>query len=240
LDPAASTVLSGAYAYASANPMVFVDVTGLWSMSADDVQNIAGIISTIAWGIAAVAAVTGVGAPVAAIASGIALAAGAVSAVAAATKAFDTCTGNTKGSCGDSVGMAALEAASILPGARLIKGAAAGAKTLTGASKAADEFVDLASTAQRTHILDGHRFGGEAGNSWFPKSWSDDKIMHSISDVATDPKLAWVRQTGPLGAVFTKRGKPVKFLVEGVRDEVKIRVILQPGGEGIVTGFPIK
>jgi hypothetical protein len=35
--------------------------------------------------------------------------------------------------------MAAPEAASILPGARLIKGAAAGAKALTGAAKAADK-----------------------------------------------------------------------------------------------------
>ncbi|ASR54675.1 RHS repeat-associated core domain-containing protein [Cellulomonas sp. PSBB021] len=107
------------------------------------------------------------------------------------------------------------------------------------AAKSADEFVDLASASRRSHILDGHRYGGEAGNTWFPKGWSDDKIMHSISDIATDPSLTWVQQTGRAGAAFTRGGAPVRYTVEGVRDGVKIRVVLEPGGEGIITGFPI-
>ena len=107
------------------------------------------------------------------------------------------------------------------------------------AAKAADEFVDLASASRRSHILDGHRYGGEAGNTWFPKGWSDDKIMHSVSDIATDPSLTWVQQTGRAGAAFTRGGAPVRYTVEGVRDGVKIRVVLEPGGEGIITGFPI-
>ena len=107
------------------------------------------------------------------------------------------------------------------------------------AAKSADEFVDLASASRRSHILDGHRYGGEAGNTWFPQGWSDDKIMHSISDIATDPSLTWVQQTGRAGAAFTRGGAPVRYTVEGVRDGVKIRVVLEPGGEGIITGFPI-
>jgi hypothetical protein len=107
------------------------------------------------------------------------------------------------------------------------------------AAKSADEFVDLASASRRSHILDGHRYGGEAGNTWFPKGWSDDKIMHSVSDIATDPSLTWIQQTGRAGAAFTRGGAPVRYTVEGVRDGVKIRVVLQPGGEGIITGFPI-
>lgn len=107
------------------------------------------------------------------------------------------------------------------------------------AAKSADEFVDLASASRRSHILDGHRYGGEAGNTWFPKGWSDDKIMHSVSDIATDPSLTWVQQTGRAGAAFTRGGAPVRYTVEGVRDGVKIRVVLEPGGEGIITGFPI-
>ncbi|MGL4297723.1 MAG: EndoU domain-containing protein [Candidatus Neomicrothrix subdominans] len=107
------------------------------------------------------------------------------------------------------------------------------------AANSADEFVDLASASRRSHILDGHRYGGEAGNTWFPKGWSDDKIMHSVSDIATDPSLTWVQQTGRAGAAFTRGGAPVRYTVEGVRDGVKIRVVLEPGGEGIVTGFPI-
>lgn len=114
------------------------------------------------------------------------------------------------------------------------------ALTQTGvAANTADEFVDLASASRRSHILDGHRYGGEAGNTWFPKGWSDDKIMHSVSDIATDPSLNWVQQTGRAGAAFTRGGAPVRYTVEGVRDGVKIRVVLEPGGEGIITGFPI-
>jgi hypothetical protein len=107
------------------------------------------------------------------------------------------------------------------------------------AAKSADELVDLASASRRSHILDGHRYGGKAGNTWFPKGWSVDKIMHSVSDIATDPSLTWAQQTGRAGAAFTRGGAPVRYTVEGVRDGVQIRVVLEPGGEGIITGFPI-
>ena len=65
------------------------------------------------------------------------------------------------------------------------------------------------------------------------------KIMNEISDVASDPSLTWVQQTGRVGAEFTRSGRPVRFTVDGVRDGVKIRVVVEPGGEGIITGFPI-
>lgn len=41
------------------------------------------------------------------------------------------------------------------------------------------------------------------------------------------------------GAAFTRGGAPVRYTVEGVRDGVEIRVVVEPGGEGIITGFPI-
>lgn len=63
--------------------------------------------------------------------------------------------------------------------------------------------------------------------------------MHHVSDIATDPSLTWVQQTGKLGAEFTKNGAPVRFYVDGVRDGVPMRVIIEPGGEGIITGFPL-
>ena len=62
--------------------------------------------------------------------------------------------------------------------------------------------------------------------------------MHNVSDIATDPNLTWVQQTGKLGAEFTKNGAPVRFFVDGVRGGVPIRVIIEPGGEGIITAFP--
>ncbi len=111
------------------------------------------------------------------------------------------------------------------------------ARTL--AAKSADELVDLTSATRRSHILDGHRFGGEPGNTWFPKEWSDSKIMHEIADLATDPSVKWVQHTGRAGAKLTRGGAPVRYRVEGVRDGVKIRVIVEPGGEGLITGFPI-
>ncbi|MGH9169527.1 MAG: RHS repeat-associated core domain-containing protein [Acidimicrobiales bacterium] len=101
------------------------------------------------------------------------------------------------------------------------------------------EFVNLASGARTTHILDGHMPPGEPGNSLFPSNWSGEQIMHSVSDVATDPSLTWVQQTGKLGAEFTKNGAPVRLFVDGVRDGINIRVIIEPGGEGIITAFPI-
>lgn len=105
--------------------------------------------------------------------------------------------------------------------------------------------VDLTDPQARKHILDGdetgggHRHGtGKPGKSEFPKDWSDAKILHEISDVATDPNSTWTQQTGSPGAKFTKSGKPVRWKVEGTRDGVDITVIVEPNGKGIITGFP--
>jgi len=68
------------------------------------------------------------------------------------------------------------------------------AETAIQGPKGGSDFVDLVSPQKRTHILDGdatgggHRAGtGNPGKSEFPAGWSDDKIIHEISDVATDP-----------------------------------------------------
>lgn len=80
---------------------------------------------------------------------------------------------------------------------------------------------------------------GMPGKSVFPKNWSGDKIMHEISDIATDPSLQWQQITGRAGADFTRGGAPVRYSVTGVRDGVTIKVILEPGGEGIISGYPV-
>jgi hypothetical protein len=77
------------------------------------------------------------------------------------------------------------------------------------------------------------------GKSLFPSSWSEGQIMHNVSDIATDPSLRWIQQTGKPGALFTKNGDPVRYFVDGVRDGTAIRVIVEPGGEGIITAFPV-
>lgn len=106
------------------------------------------------------------------------------------------------------------------------------------APSARHDLVDLSSPARRDHILDGHRWPGAPEKSAFPRDWSDDQIMHHVSDVATDPNLQWIQQTGKPGADFTRVGDPVRYYVDGVREGVDMRVILEPGGEGIITAFP--
>lgn len=62
--------------------------------------------------------------------------------------------------------------------------------------------------------------------------------MHEVSDIATDPTLQWHQITGVPGAAFTKKGAPVRYEVIGNRGGIDVRVILEPGGEGIITAYP--
>lgn len=116
---------------------------------------------------------------------------------------------------------------------KVVRQAADGGAARAGeAAKKGNQYVDLASTQRRKHILDGdatgggHRPGtGKPGKSEFPQNWSDDKIMHEISDVATDPTSV-VRPT--------RGGRTIS---EGTRDGVRIRVIQDRNGD-IVSGYP--
>jgi len=102
------------------------------------------------------------------------------------------------------------------------------------AAKGTPKFVNLASPQRTTHILTGdatgggHLFPGGAGKSAFPQNWSADRVMHEISDIATDP----------LSSFATGRGG--RTIVNGTRDGIDTRVILgnQREGGGIITGFP--
>jgi RHS repeat-associated protein len=94
-------------------------------------------------------------------------------------------------------------------------------------------FVNLASPKRTNHILHGdktgggHLYPGKPGKTPFPNNWTADKIMHEISDIATDPKVAAI----PVRGGRTKSN--------AVRDGVDIEVILEApkkGGE-IVTGY---
>jgi hypothetical protein len=105
--------------------------------------------------------------------------------------------------------------------------------------------VDLASPQRRTHILDGdatgggHRWPGLPGKTPFPQSWSDDQIMHNVSDVATDPTLTENWTKGAPGSDYTRAGDPSRYNVIGQRDGVDIKVVVEPAGEGIITGHPV-
>lgn len=104
------------------------------------------------------------------------------------------------------------------------------------ATNSADDLVDLASPARCSHILDGevrpngsygggHRGGtGFPGKSEFPTSWSDNQVMHHISDVVTDPASQIVRTQGR------------DVFVRGTRDGIDIEVLIRNGE--IWTGYP--
>ena len=122
-------------------------------------------------------------------------------------------------------------------------------KVIERIKKVNEEFINLAGLKRTKHIITGekfpankfsggHKFPGNPGKTVFPQPWSKEKIMHEISDIATDPNLKWIPRSGN-GGSFTKAGKPSRFIVEGVRDKVKIRVVVEPAGEGIITGFPL-
>ena len=105
---------------------------------------------------------------------------------------------------------------------------------------ATSEWVNLASEKRTAHILEGetrircgekvysggHIFPGLPGKTPFPEGWGRDKIMHHISDVATDPHIPYM----------PARGSCVEAI--GVRENVKIKVVINRNGE-IVTGHPI-
>ena len=105
--------------------------------------------------------------------------------------------------------------------------------------------VNLASPQRTTHILDGdatgggHLWPGQPGKTPFPQSWSRERIMHEVSDIASDPAQTWVQQTGKPGSLYTKAGDPARFVGIGERGGVRIKVVIEPAGEGIITALPI-
>lgn len=105
--------------------------------------------------------------------------------------------------------------------------------SLTSTPRAADDFVDLASSSRRTHILQGdatgcgHLWPGAAGKTPFPQSWSGNRIMHEISDIATDP-AEW-RNAVPQGS---------RTVLTGTRGGVDIRVVVDSRTGEIITGYP--
>ena len=94
------------------------------------------------------------------------------------------------------------------------------------------EYVDL-TDFRRTHILNNHKYGaGKPGKTEFPKSWSEDKILHYVSDVATDPNST-------IGV-----GKWNSPYAIGVREGIEIRVDFYPDshrnyGGMISTAYPL-
>ena len=104
--------------------------------------------------------------------------------------------------------------------------------TGSGLSKESGDFVDL-TDFRRDHILNNHRYGaGKPSKTEFPQDWSDEKILHYISDVATDPNATW------------GMGKWDSPYVIGIREGIEIRVDFYPNNHSqysgkISTAYPL-
>lgn len=113
------------------------------------------------------------------------------------------------------------------------RGTSTTSSEFVNATNTADDFVDLASPARRTHILDGdatgggHLWPGNPGKTPFPQGWSGGRIMHEISDIAIDP-VAW-QNAGTQGS---------RTVLTGTRGGVDIRVIVNTNTGEIITGYP--
>lgn len=124
-------------------------------------------------------------------------------------------------------------------------------------------WADLSIPDQRTHTLHGegdssgghmwppNRTGGpnRGPKSSFPRELGEDEIMHVLSDIMSDPRQTWTQQTGPgTGTQITgypnnppttNAGNPVTYTGTAVRGGIEIKVVIEPGGRGLVTGYPI-
>jgi RHS repeat-associated protein len=220
------------YTYANANPLTNTDPLGLWPSPGSVLSGIHRVATDVAavGGVAALAcAATVVCAPADGIIGPIAGVAGAISAGTGVLLAVGDCQ-TAKSSCTSDLVSAGIGIAATQPGHGLGKAGLRAAESESG-------FVNLASKARTNHILNGevrpngsfgggHRFGtGFPNKSEFPAGWSDDEIMHNISDVATDPSLTWRAGNGS-----------GDFFVNGTRDGVDIEVLIRNGE--IWTGYP--
>ena len=85
----------------------------------------------------------------------------------------------------------------------------------------------------------------------FPDTWTDDQAIAAIERVANSPNSTWKQTTGPgfgdapvtvggpspTAPSQTNNGHPVRFSVRGQDHGLNIEVIVEPGGEGIITGY---
>lgn len=114
------------------------------------------------------------------------------------------------------------------------------------------------SDARRNHILEGEGpndpgHGPNRGFSEgaFPDTWTDDQVINAIERVANSENSTWKQSTGsgymtaPVtqggpdsnAPNTTNSGRPVRFKVQGQDHSLDIEIIVEPSGEGIITGY---
>lgn len=106
------------------------------------------------------------------------------------------------------------------------------------------------------HIAEQHASRASLRNTsktLFPGNWSDDKIFEAARSVVTDPDSRWTREPDPKkggGRPNTLMNPwhdrddveweiPARLRVDGHFDGVRLRVIVEPKGEGIITAYSL-
>ena len=127
----------------------------------------------------------------------------------------------------------------------------------TGSDAPAASNKYAVSEERRVHILEGDPPGTGHGpnrgqvQGAFPDTWTDDQAIAAIERVANSPNSTWKQTTGPgfgdapvtvggpspTAPSQTNNGHPVRFSVRGQDHGLNIEVIVEPGGEGIITGY---
>ena len=76
----------------------------------------------------------------------------------------------------------------------------------------------------------GHRACAGRGKTEFPADWSDEKIINKVWEIANDLTLKRIPDKRQQG----------RYTIDGEREGIFMRVIIEPEGEGIITGYPIR
>ena len=114
------------------------------------------------------------------------------------------------------------------------------------------------SDSRKIHILEGDGVGnpGHGPNRGFtqgafPDTWTDEQAISAIEDVANNPNSTWKQATGAgyknsiitrgspdiNAPKYTSTGRAVRYTVRGQNHGLNIEVIVEPNGEGIITGY---
>ncbi|MDJ0385297.1 EndoU domain-containing protein [Streptomyces sp. G-G2] len=89
------------------------------------------------------------------------------------------------------------------------------------------------------------------GKSLFPSDWTDEKIFQAVQAVASDPSSRWTRGGDDFGrqpgTLFNpwhnlpdvEWAVPARFRVDGSYGGVKVRVVVEPFGEGVISAYTL-
>lgn len=100
-------------------------------------------------------------------------------------------------------------------------------------SEVTSERIVRLSPERQTHILygdakgGGHKYGvGKPCKSEFPQDWDDSEIIDTVKQIAANDNLDWRREDNGY------------YVTETFEDKTRVRVVLGPQKENIITAYP--